>query len=120
MFLKFKIKFEEFVKTYGARYAKKQPREEFEAVFQEFDQDNSGSIDESELYNVVKRFNPSITRHQVDNMVSKIDRDKSGKISFDGKNRTNTNNLVIINIKFIFGCFFFKRVLWFDEQIERD
>ena len=56
-------------------------------MFQEFDQDGSGSIDEGELFNVVKRFNPSITRHQVDHMIESIDRDKSGKISFDGNKK---------------------------------
>lgn len=77
------MKFEEFALRYGERFASKRSRDEFQAVFQEFDQDGSGSIDESELFNVVKRFNPSITKHQVDHMISAIDRDKSGKINFD-------------------------------------
>lgn len=53
-------------------------------VFKEFDQDNSGYVDENELFNIVKKFNPSITKAQVDHMVQAIDRDHSGKITFDG------------------------------------
>lgn len=69
---------------YGERHAKRPAKEEFEAVFQQFDQDGSGFIDETELFNIVKKFNPAITRSQVDQMIASIDRDNSGKISFDG------------------------------------
>lgn len=74
----------EFLSRYGERYAKRHPKEEYELVFKEFDQDNSGYVDENELFNIVKKFNPSITKKQVDHMVQSMDRDHSGKITFDG------------------------------------
>ena len=56
-------------------------------MFREFDQDGSGLVDDHELFNMVRKFNPGITKHQVDHMIDTIDRDKSGKISFDGRFR---------------------------------
>jgi hypothetical protein len=33
----------------------------------------------------MKKFNPSITKEQIDNICKKVDKDNSGKISLDGK-----------------------------------
>ena len=50
-----------------------------------FDKDDSGFIDKSELFEAMKKFNPSITKEQIDNICKKVDKDNSGKISLDGK-----------------------------------
>lgn len=47
--------------------------------------DNSGFIDENELFQVVKQFNPSFTKDHIKKMIQKIDKDNSGKVSIDGK-----------------------------------
>lgn len=49
--------------------------------------DDSGSIERKELFMIMKRFQPSITEEDVAQIISTIDDDGSGKISFDGKFR---------------------------------
>jgi Ca2+-binding EF-hand superfamily protein len=60
------------------------PKDEVEAAFRLFDSDNSGLIDESELYLAVQRLNPNVTKANVNTMLKKIDTDRSGKISLEG------------------------------------
>ena len=55
-----------------------------EAAFKFFDNDNSGFIDANELFEAIKKFNGSITKDQVKDIIKKIDKDNSGKISIDG------------------------------------
>ena len=62
-----------------------------EAAFKFFDNDNSGFIDANELFEAIKKFNGSITKDQVKDIIKKIDKDNSGKISIDGMFRTFFN-----------------------------
>ena len=66
------------------KYAKQHSREELEAAFKYFDKDNSGYINESELYEAMKRLNPKITKEIVHDAVKKIDKDNNGRIYIDG------------------------------------
>ena len=58
--------------------------QELEDTFRYFDRDHSGFIEERELFEAIKKFKKDITQDQVKKMVSKVDKDKSGKISIDG------------------------------------
>lgn len=47
--------------------------------------DESGSIERKELFEIMKRFRPEITEEEVSFIITQIDDDNSGKISYDGK-----------------------------------
>jgi hypothetical protein len=50
-------------------------------IFVEFDEDDSGSIDKSELMNALRAAGVSVTLSQVDNLMKIVDTDGDGKIS---------------------------------------
>ena len=52
-------------------------------TFRHFDKDNSGYIDESELFNAMTVFKKDITREDISVIISKLDSDHSGKVSYD-------------------------------------
>lgn len=100
------IDFSEFANQFGKKYYTCHPKAELEAAFKYFElafcylffihlsschlkllfnsKDNSGYIDENELFQVVQQFNQSLSRDHIKKMISKIDKDNSGKVSIDG------------------------------------
>lgn len=47
------------------------------------DKDGSGTIDEGELFDLLKQLNPSITRPEASIIYHKMDIDRSGSITYD-------------------------------------
>ena len=81
-----KIEFEEFVHELSKKYQPKHhSKSELESAFKYFDKDGSGYINEDELYEVMKKFNPHITKQTVKAILKKIDSDGNGRIYIDGK-----------------------------------
>lgn len=78
-----KIEFEEFVKEMSSKLSKVNRKKDLRNTFNYFDSDDSGSIERKELFMIMKRFQPSITEEDVAQIISTIDDDGSGKISFD-------------------------------------
>jgi len=55
----------------------------YREVFALFDQDNSGTISSAELAQVMHSFGQSATKSEIDYIMEKVDRDRSGTIDFE-------------------------------------
>jgi Ca2+-binding EF-hand superfamily protein len=55
---------------------------EFKAQFDAFDEDQGGSIETSELKNVLEKCGMAVTDQQVDELIKEFDEDGSGSLDF--------------------------------------
>jgi len=65
-------------------------RRELQEIFEAIDTDNNGFIDGEELRNVLRLLTSiheetKLTKEEIDEMIAQIDRDKDGRLTFDGK-----------------------------------
>jgi Ca2+-binding EF-hand superfamily protein len=58
--------------------------EEIEEIYRHFDKDPSGYISELEIYNIIKKYDPKVTRDDIRRMICSVDVDKDGQISLKG------------------------------------
>ena len=73
--------FEEVAKKVSEKVQKKE--QELIDAFQAFDRDNSGTIDGSELKNLVKAFREKTTVKSRHELLARFDKDHNGKLTFD-------------------------------------
>ncbi|CAF5215570.1 unnamed protein product [Rotaria magnacalcarata] len=57
--------------------------QEMRRAFKCFDTDNSGYITTSELHEVFRRLNRDISEHRISEVLSAVDMDNDGKISYE-------------------------------------
>lgn len=65
-------------------------RKELQDIFNAIDTDNNGVIDNTELRNVMRVIfsgadDMKLTKEEIDEMISEVDGDKDGRMTFDGK-----------------------------------
>lgn len=77
-----KIQFEEFLNVIKKHHSKKS---DVKAIFSAIDVDNSGYITFDEMYKAAKKLNPTISKHEIEQEMNKIDLDGNRKICLDGK-----------------------------------
>ncbi|RNA38041.1 calmodulin [Brachionus plicatilis] len=80
------VDFNEFANQLGKKFYSQPPRAELEAAFKYFEwvnKDGSGFIDEEELIQVIRQFNPKYSEERIKKVISTIDKDNSGKICID-------------------------------------
>ncbi len=77
-------------------------KKDLETTFNYFDRDGSGSIDRSEIYEIMKRFKKGITQEQVDIIMTQIDTDGSGKVNFEGMKLFVLKKMFILILILIF------------------
>ena len=77
------IDFEEFKRVMADVFFRKHSRRELETAFKRFDGDGSGYISTKELQDIMLRMGRNVSRQDIEAMVSTIDENGDGKISFD-------------------------------------
>ncbi|CAM4776317.1 unnamed protein product [Rotaria magnacalcarata] len=77
------IEFDEFVKVMKHVYQRAYTDQEMRRAFKCFDTDNSGYITTSELHEVFRRLNRDISEHRISEVLSAVDMDNDGKISYE-------------------------------------
>ncbi|CAK93657.1 unnamed protein product (macronuclear) [Paramecium tetraurelia] len=60
-----------------------QSKTELHQVFKSFDKDGSGFVDKSELHAIAQQLNQELSKEEVDKLMSVVDINKDGQISFD-------------------------------------
>ena len=97
----------EFISVMAKKMSSVNKKKDLETTFNYFDRDGSGSIDRSEIYEIMKRFKKGITQEQVDIIMAQIDTDGSGKVNFEGMKLLFFKKMFILPVNFNF-LFFFK------------
>ena len=59
--------------------------EEIKEAFRRYDQDGNGVISQSEFKRLISSFDDNISDEDVQDLINRIDIDKDGNISYDGK-----------------------------------
>lgn len=78
-----KISLEEFLTAMGAIPPKNHKEANMRRCFREFDKDGSGSIDRTELKNVMREYNSDMSEGEIDRLLQIVDKDGSGLISYE-------------------------------------
>lgn len=67
----------------GSQFFRKYTNEELRAAFRQFDQDNSGYIQASELDSVLRQLGRRLTSDEIQAMIKSLDKSGDGKINFE-------------------------------------
>ena len=59
--------------------------EEIREAFRRYDKDGNGVISQSEFKHLISSFDDNISDEDVQDLISRIDIDKDGNISYDGR-----------------------------------
>jgi len=77
------VDFDEFLKMMSSKATHFDTQTELRNAFAVFDRDGSGTIDASEIGNVLKAMGEDLTDGDIEEMISQADVDKNGTIDFD-------------------------------------
>ena len=57
---------------------------ELKQAFKQFDLNGDGYIVESELYEVMSKIEPTVTKTEIEGMISDADTNEDGRVSYEG------------------------------------
>merc|ERR1711924_45384 len=77
------ICFDEFLEMMRKQVDSSDPEQDLREAFAVFDKDNSGTIDASELAEVMKTLGESLTAEEIQEMIKEADIDGDGQVSFE-------------------------------------
>lgn len=77
------IDFDEFLILMKSRIGTRDPEQELRDAFKVFDTDDSGAIDRKELKRLMKKLGQQLTEAEIDAMMSEVDENGDGEISFE-------------------------------------
>jgi calmodulin len=78
------IDFKEFVAVMAAQFYNPPSESDMRTAFDFFDKDGSGTITADELLAAMSKFKKTVTKQEVQRMISTIDKDRDGRINFRG------------------------------------
>lgn len=77
------IDFDEFLLLMKSRIGTRDAEQELRDAFAVFDTDNSGAIDRKELKRLMKKLGQALSEAELDAMMSEVDENGDGEISFE-------------------------------------
>lgn len=77
------VDFNEFKTVMAKSFLYRDTRKELEATFKKYDSDGNGFLTMDELQHVMSSMGRHMSRNEIKSMITSLDSNKDGKISFD-------------------------------------